>query len=68
MAKYYDELLKLLIQSVEEPRFECKLEGTIGGAPFLGKPDCRFVLDLGFGRISIVLDWKVKGFYPTVLA
>ncbi len=58
----YAELLDLLKQSVEEPRFECKLTGVIGGAPFLGKPDCRFVLDLGEGRISIVLDWKVKGF------
>lgn len=58
----YDELLALLKKSVEEPRFECKLTGTIGGAPFLGKPDCRFVLDFGSGQISIVLDWKVKGF------
>lgn len=58
----YAELLKLLQQSVEPPRFECKLTGDIGGAPFLGKPDCRFVLDLGSGRISIVLDWKVRGF------
>ncbi len=58
----YDELLKLLEQSEEDPRFECKVEGIIGGAPFLGKPDCRFVLDLGQGRISVVLDWKVKSF------
>jgi len=58
----YEELLALLQKSIEDPRFECKLTGTIGGAPFLGKPDCRFVLDLGEGRISIVLDWKVKGF------
>jgi hypothetical protein len=58
----YDELLALLQQSLEPPRFECKLTGEVGGAPFLGKPDGRFVLDLGFGRISIVLDWKVKSF------
>lgn len=58
----YAELLDLLKTSIEEPRFECKLTGDIGGAPFLGKPDCRFVLDLGEGRISIVLDWKCKGF------
>ena len=58
----YDELLALLKQSIEDPRFECSLNGIIGGAPFLGKPDCRFVLDLGQGRISVVLDWKVKGF------
>jgi hypothetical protein len=58
----HDELLALLQQSTEPPRFECRLTGTIGGAPFLGKPDCRFVLDLGFGRVSVVFDWKVKGF------
>ena len=58
----YDDLLMLLRESIEPPRFECKLTGDIGGVPFLGKPDCRFVLDLGQGRISIVLDWKVKGF------
>ncbi len=58
----YDELLKLLKQSVEDPRFECKLTGVVGGAPFLGKPDCRFVLDRGEGRISVILDWKVKSF------
>lgn len=61
-AGAYDELLTLLMQSIEDPRFECKLTGQIGGAPFLGKPDCRFVLDFGYGRISIVLDWKVKGY------
>jgi hypothetical protein len=60
----YDELLKLLEQSIEDPRFECKLNGVLGAleVPFTGKPDCRFVLDLGQGRISVVLDWKVKGF------
>jgi hypothetical protein len=58
----YDELLALLQQSIEPPRFECKLTGDVGGAPFLGKPDCRFVLDLGKGRISVVFDWKVLSF------
>lgn len=58
----YDELLALLQTSTEPPRFECKLTGDIGGAPFLGKPDCRFVLNLDEGRISVVFDWKVKGF------
>ena len=58
----YDELLKLLDQSVEDPHFECKLEGALGEVPFTGKPDCRFILDMGYGRISVVLDWKVKGF------
>jgi len=58
----YDELLALLKQSIEPPRFEFTVRGIIGGAPFLGKPDCRFVLDLGHGRISVVFDWKVHGF------
>jgi hypothetical protein len=58
----YAELRDLLLQSVEAPRFETTLKGEIGGAPFLGKPDCQFILDLGFGRIDIILDWKVKSF------
>ncbi len=58
----YDALLRLLQKSTEPPRFECRLTGKIGGAPFLGKPDCRFVLDLGEGRISVVFDWKVRSF------
>jgi len=58
----YDELLALLQKSIEPPQFETTLKGVIGGAPFLGKPDCRFVLDLGEGRISVVFDWKVKSF------
>ncbi len=58
----YDELLALLQQSTVDPRFECKLEGFVGGAPFLGKPDCQFVLDFGEGLISVILDWKVKSF------
>jgi hypothetical protein len=58
----YDDLLKLLQQSVEPPRFEFSVNGTIGGAPFTGKPDCRFVLDLGLGRISCVWDFKVHGY------
>lgn len=58
----YDDLLKLLQQSVEPPRFEFSVEGKIGEAPFLGKPDCRFVLDLGEGRIHCIWDWKVKGY------
>jgi len=59
----YGELLALLKQSIEPPRFEFTVKGTIGGAPFLGKPDCRFVLDLGQGRISVVFDFKVHGYY-----
>jgi len=62
MCGAYGDLLKLLQQSVEPPRFEFKLDGVINGIPFTGKPDCRFVLDLGEGRISCVYDWKVRGF------
>ncbi len=58
----YDELLALLRVSVERPRFEFKLDGTIAGAPFTGKPDCRFVLDYGQGPIHCILDWKVRGY------
>ena len=62
IAGAYVDLLKLLKKSIEPPRFECTLTGRIGNVPFIGKPDCRFVLDFGQGRISIVFDWKVKSF------
>lgn len=58
----YDDLLALLKQSVETPRFEFKVDGTIAGAPFTGKPDCRFVLDFSEGLIHAILDWKVRGY------
>lgn len=58
----YDDLLKQLRQSVEPPRFEFKVDGLIEGVPFTGKPDCRFVLDLGQGRIPCIYDWKVRGY------
>jgi hypothetical protein len=58
----YHDLLKLLQQSVEPPRFEFKIDGPINGVPFTGKPDCRFVLDCGQGRIHCIYDWKVKGY------
>ena len=47
---------------VEPPRFEFKVDGLIQGVPFTGKPDCRFVLDLGQGRIPCIYDWKVRGY------
>lgn len=58
----YADLLAQLQQSVEPPRFEFKVEREIDGVPFLGKPDCRFVLDLGEGRIHCIDDWKVRGY------
>jgi hypothetical protein len=58
----YDALLNLLCKSIEPPRFEFKVDGTLNGVPFTGKPDCRFVLDLGQGRISCIFDWKVRGY------
>ena len=57
----YQELRDLLLQAVEPPRFETTLTGEITGAPFLGKPDCQFVLNFG-ERLDIILDWKVKQF------
>ena len=58
----YGDLLALLRQSVESPRFEFKVDGVIAGAPFTGKPDCRFVLDFGLGLVYCILDWKVRGY------
>lgn len=59
----HDDLLKLLLKSIEPPRFESKVEGLIDGVPWLGKPDLRFMLQFpDFDPIRIVLDWKVKGY------
>jgi hypothetical protein len=55
----FDELLEMLQKSKETPRFEFEVTGEIGGVPFLGKPDCRFVHECG---VHVILDWKVKGF------
>jgi len=62
LAGAYGDLLKLLQKSTVPPRFEFKLDGTIGDVPFTGKPDCRFVPDFGQGPIDCILDWKVKGY------
>jgi hypothetical protein len=58
----FQDLLDQLLQSVEPPRFEFTLNSDIGEVPFTGKPDCRFVLDLGEGNLHCVYDWKVRGF------
>lgn len=59
----YDELLALLLKSIEPPRFESKIDAEINGVPFTGKPDLRFMLQFdGFEPLRVVLDWKVKGF------
>lgn len=62
MTGAHAELLSLLEKSVEPPQFESKVEGKIAGkVPFLGKPDCRFVLKCD-ELVHIILDWKVKGY------
>jgi hypothetical protein len=58
----YGDLLELLRKSIEPPRFEFTVNGTINGVPFTGKPDVRFVLDLGQGRIPCIFDFKVRGY------
>lgn len=60
----YQELLDVLLKSVEPPVFESKVEGLIDGVvPFTGKPDCRFVLKFDdCDPVRVVLDWKVKGY------
>jgi hypothetical protein len=55
----FQELLDMLSKSKEAPRFEFDVNGMIGNAPVLGKPDCKFVHESG---VSVVLDWKVKGY------
>jgi hypothetical protein len=58
-AGAYERLLELLKKSIEPPRFEFDVKGTILGVPFTGKPDCRFVLA---GPVHVVHDWKVNGY------
>jgi hypothetical protein len=58
----YDDLLDLLRKSIEPPRFEFTVNGAINSVPFTGKPDVRFILDLGQGRIPCIYDWKVRGY------
>ena len=53
----YDELLKELEQSEEDPKFEFELQGVIGGVPVVGKPDLWYVRN-----IQVLYDWKVTGF------
>jgi hypothetical protein len=55
----YDTLLGLLQQAIEPPRFEFTVEADILGVPFLGKPDCRFVLP---GPVHVIHDFKVNGY------
>jgi hypothetical protein len=55
----YDTLLGLLQKAIQPPRFEFTVKADILGVPFLGKPDCRFVLN---GPVHVVHDWKVNGF------
>ena len=61
LAGAHDALMTLLRESVEEPRMEFSVDGTVGGAPFTGKPDLRFILNRG-SRIDCIWDFKVKGF------
>jgi hypothetical protein len=50
----YDDLLALLQKSIEPPRFEFTVNSIVNGVPFTGKPDVRFILDLGQGwRITL---------------
>jgi hypothetical protein len=55
----YDELLDALAHAAEEPQFEFGVDGTVGGVPLFGKPDCRYITT---GSTHVILDWKVNGF------
>ncbi|MHC4121277.1 MAG: hypothetical protein ACYSWO_27700 [Planctomycetota bacterium] len=53
----YEDLLRELLQSEEEPRFEFSLNSVIGGVPLQGKPD------LWYKRVvQVTYDWKVNNF------
>jgi hypothetical protein len=62
-AGAYTDMRCLLENAVEPPRFEFSVEGLIDGkVPFLGKPDCRFVIEPAGVRVHVIHDWKVKGY------
>lgn len=58
----YDELLALLLKSIEPPQFETTVNTPLpNGVPWTGKPDLRFMLQFpGFDPVRIILDWKVR--------
>lgn len=64
------DLMIELGDSIDEPRFEFDIRGTIDGfregittnrigVPILGKPDMKFVAASG---MSVIYDWKVNGY------
>ena len=55
----YQELLIELQVADGEPQFEFSLNGTVGGVPLMGKPDCRYIHASG---AHVMLDWKVNGY------
>lgn len=64
MASYvacgaYQDLLDLMKDCKEAPKFEFDANTVIDGIPISGKPDCRFVHRHG---AHVVLDWKVNGY------
>jgi hypothetical protein len=58
-----DLLLELTTNSLDAPRMEFELKGTvkgqIGEATLLGKPDLSWTTKDGF---SVIFDWKVNGY------
>lgn len=55
----YNDLLELIENAKEEPKFEFNAKTDVNGIPILGKPDCRFIHKDG---AHIILDWKVNGY------
>jgi len=53
----YDELLRELQQSEDDPQFEFELRGEVGGVPLVGKPDLWYRKN-----VQVIYDWKVMGF------
>ena len=59
LSGFYDELLDMLKQSKEPPRFEFEVQATLNGVPFLGKPDACWVTPRD---VHVIHDFKVSGF------
>ena len=60
LSGVYEQVLAELENAKETPRFEFEVREVIGGVPFIGKPDLRWV---SAGGAHIVHDFKVNGFF-----
>lgn len=62
MTGAYDNLLNILQQAIDPPKFEFDVYCELEGVPFIAKPDCWALLHGDDGPFDFVHDWKVNGY------